>query len=358
MRTLTSLIFFLFLFNLPAQAQNCPTILFEDVTGAQGDTVIVDVYLSDFPSFLGLQGTINYDPAVLSFVDHITGELLGPNFTFATNEPVTGTGQILISGTSFDGLPRQDYMESNVLFSLVFVIEGGQGSSSAIVFDDSFIAIQLINDLGVTGFCDIIDGSISTTAQAQNCPIVTLEDKIGFAGDTIIMDMYLSGISPLQGFQGTIVYDPAVLTFISIEEGDVGSDVRLSANESVTGSGEVSLFGFQDSADEINTFNETALLAKLAFVVEGASGSSSDIVFDNTAIDVLFVSDAQSGSDEAVCAIINGSITVEAQSQDCPVILIEDIVGEVGDTVAVDVYLSGMTTLLGVQGTFNYDPSL
>ncbi len=312
MRILTS--FILFLLSVSQVHAQCPVVSFEDVVGAKGDTVAVEMTLSGISSFVGFQGTVTYDPSILSLVSTEKGDIFIDSYSVNSNEPFFGAGQIIVIG--LDLTPSNltyDFGESNVVMTLFFVIEGDLGASSDIIFDDSVTAIQFVDGNDANGPCEIVNGSVTVDDKpllSQSCPIIVIEDQTGATGDTIGVNMFFSGIDPLLAFQGTIVYDPSVLSFISLEDGtDIDSEFSLSYNEPFFASGQIVIVGLDSLLQNKYDFDELGNIARLNFVLTGAAGTSSDIAFTGQLAGIEFTSSVEEGP-VGSCDIINGSISI------------------------------------------------
>lgn len=144
-------------------------------------------------------------------------------------------------------------------------------------------------------------------ARAQDCPVIVIENETGLPGDTVTVDVYLSGVSDLLGFQGTFVYDTEILSFISAQPGETALDLRIDTNEPFFGSGQILITGL-GRMGETFAFAQSAVLTELTFVIEGEMGSNSNITFDGSGIAIEFIISSSPPLD--ACNIINGSITV------------------------------------------------
>lgn len=306
MRILAVFITFLFCINI-SQAQDCPVVLFGNQSGVQGDTVVVDVYLSNLSSFLGFQGTINYDPSIMSFVTHEKGELLTDQFNLGTNEPFFGSGQILIVGTN--AFPEVGYFMSNVLFSLIFVLDGEQSGTSEITFDSSVLDLFFINTNVESVFpCDIINGSVSNT----NTPPPSDFEVSVFTSNAICNQAALGSITA-SGFFGVPPYTyfwtgpnsftsnaqniiellPGLYNLTATDA--VGTTVEINDIEIQLEGGD---FGF-DPAYVQNNYCDTGMEGFIR----------TDVSFNNTGAD-LFYEWSNGLTDEDITELSNGVYTL------------------------------------------------
>jgi len=165
MKYLSSLVLWVLLINF-CHAQKCSVLSIEVEEGLPGDTVSVSMNLAEFPLLNAFQGTLNYDPSVLSFVDITKSDVFEDGFEVISNEPAIG--QVIIIGIDLGtmSINYEDFQTSAELISMRFVLTGAPGTSSEIFFDGSLSEINfayLSNEgLPVRGeLCMINSGSIS-----------------------------------------------------------------------------------------------------------------------------------------------------------------------------------------------------
>ncbi len=154
------------------------------------------------PMFTGMQGTVVYDPSVLSYVDLEKGEILDEDFRLDSNEPF-GAGQVIIVGSDFNGLVLDDIIAPTEIARLNFVLIGQTGTSSSIQFNNSIVKIELI--AGISGpipYCDIINGSINIT----DTPPTTSDFEVRIQTSNALCNLTQLGSITATGLFGTPPY--------------------------------------------------------------------------------------------------------------------------------------------------------
>ncbi len=133
-------------------------IILSDITGDQGQTVEVDVNVSDFSNITSMQFSINWDSTVLDFksVNNLTDAL--PNFSdneIGIVEAPSGAIRVAWFDGSTIGLSIPD---DTRLFTLTLQIIGEAGINSNITISNTPIVIEVtssdgtvLDSLGVTG---------------------------------------------------------------------------------------------------------------------------------------------------------------------------------------------------------------
>jgi hypothetical protein len=130
-------------------------------TGSKGSQVTMKLTTKDFTNVIGVQFSINFDPAVLQYVSHTTTNPVATGYDFGTNN--TALGQI--AGVWIDpaliGLSVSDNIE---LMRVTFKIIGGLGTTSPVTISDTptpFVALDGGLAYATTTF---VNGSVSVAS--------------------------------------------------------------------------------------------------------------------------------------------------------------------------------------------------
>jgi hypothetical protein len=100
-----------------------------------GDIIEIPVSVQNFESLIGFQGTLSWDPAILSFIatdNYGLSSLMGNNF----NTALANTGVLPFSWVDIFANPTS-LSDGSVLFTLSFNVIGLAGSSTAITISDT-----------------------------------------------------------------------------------------------------------------------------------------------------------------------------------------------------------------------------
>ena len=100
-----------------------------------GDQVVVPIRATDFTNLVSMQGSIHFDPAVVSFTAIEQFGLPGlTSGNFGTTQAGSGT----LTFSWFDGdLSGESIINGDVAFAIRFTIVGNPGESSSVWLDDT-----------------------------------------------------------------------------------------------------------------------------------------------------------------------------------------------------------------------------
>lgn len=158
MKKIYFLSFFISLFAAQLKAVE---LQLSNETGSKGSQVTLKLTTKDFTNVIGVQFSINFDPAVLQYVSHTTTNPVATGYDFGTNN--TALGQI--AGVWIDpaliGLSVSDNIE---LMRVTFKIIGGVGTTTNVTISDTptpFVALD--GGLAYTATTSV-GGSVQVTA--------------------------------------------------------------------------------------------------------------------------------------------------------------------------------------------------
>jgi hypothetical protein len=158
MKKIYLLSFFISLFALQLKAVE---LQLSNETGNRGAQVTIKLTTKGFTNVIGVQFSINFDPAVLQYVAHTTSNPVATGYDFGTNN--TALGQI--AGVWIDpaliGLSVSDNIE---LMRVTFTIIGGLGTTTPVTISDTptpFVALDGGLAYATTTF---VNGSVSVAS--------------------------------------------------------------------------------------------------------------------------------------------------------------------------------------------------
>ena len=308
----------------------------EVASPAAGEELMVSINVAGGADVAGFQMTVNFDAAALTYEAGAVGDYL-PAGAFPIITP--GDGSVTIAATSLAGAAAAaDGTLATVTFTVV------EAKASAITLTDVTLSDAAANSLDVTS----MDGAVTVTAAEGEAPVVELmeepideveliegpseepavaEEPIDGAvalgvvnavvsvepasvespavGEELMVSINIAGGADVTGFQVTVNFDAAALTY---EAGAVGDYLPAGAFPIITpGDGSVtiaatSLAGAAAAAD--------GTLATVTFTVVEAKASAI------TLTDVT-LSDAAANSLDVTS--MDGAVTVTAAEGEAPV---------------------------------------
>lgn len=350
-----------------------------DITGQDcpGEEVLVNVQVQQgFTDLLGLQFSLNWDPAVLSYNGVQNFGL--PNMAAASfGQPAPGELNMIWLAPGLSGVTLPD---GSVLFQLSLTINGPVGAASPIAFAASPLSPQAVDGTGQPVTVATQDGLFTVGA---NTPL-----SLGCNSDIVVS---LNGdcqfnLLPNQVLEGSLGCFTESDFVITVQDGNTANgpvvdgvgvwpyEVGLAPGAAADGYDDfTSCFGFVEGVD-----NQPPTIGCPANVVEtAASGQpgatatwpgpsvsdncSTTLSGSHTSGDFFPIGTTQvdytvtdAGGLQAQC-----SFTVEVLApSDMFMLTIADETTTVGSQVCVPVTVTGFTDIMGMQFTIEYDPSL
>ena len=326
----------------------------EDINANQGNQICLDVTTTNFVDILGLQFSLDYDPAVLQFVsvgnfnlDGLNGNLFGL--------PPSGTAPGTITMSWLDNnLEGVTLPDNTILFEMCFEVIGT--ANTTIDFSNSPIGIQVtdadensVNFTGEPGTITILDNP------AAGDFLLTIEDVNANQGDQICLDVTTTNFVDILGLQFSIDYDPAVLQFVSVGNfnlnGLTESLFGLPPNSTVPGT--ITLSWLENSLMGIDLPDNT-ILFEMCFTVTG--NTTSDVTFSSSPTGIE-VTDA----DEQPVDFNGEKGTVTLPDNPAAgdfLLTIEHVNVDQGEQVCLEVTTTNFIDILGMQFSINYDPEI
>ena len=247
-------------------------------TGENGDVVCVDVTVTNFSDISGLEYTVEWDPAILSFENVQSFDL--PDLNTA-NFNQLGTDRLIVSWNANAPVSRPD---GTVIYEMCFEILGNTGDQSPIDFMGEAEATQGFPPAVVP--VDEQGGAVSVTG---NFPGLTLyaECPSGSPGDEICIPVRVDGFTNIFGGQFSIHWNPAVLQFT------MGANFNPAVNGLVAGNLNVlnpGTAGFQWTDPFFNgvTLPDGSVLFEMCFEVVGNLCDTTTFFFDGNPVDLEF----------------------------------------------------------------------
>ncbi|WP_367391598.1 cohesin domain-containing protein [Lewinella sp. LCG006] len=317
------------------------TLILADATANQGDNVCLPVTVNDFNNILGMQFSINYDPAALTFtgaqnfnaalVGFTAGSVGNPtpgNLTFTWNDPLA-TGVTLPNGAT--------------IFELCFDVLTNE--STTVVFSGMPTPIEVIDgdemEVPFTG----LPGTISPPTSGPLPITLTLADVSADQGDNVCLPLTVTNFTNITSMQFNVNYNASILSFSGAQ----------NFNATLPGWGAASITNPSPGVLTVSWSNATgvtlanaASLVRLCFNVTGSTTSDVTIPSPRT---------IQNGDGAAVNSTVNsGTVTVSPPLEGFGLIL-ADATASQGDNVCLPVTVNDFNNILGMQFSINYDPA-
>ncbi len=348
-------------------------------------TYDVEVRVSDFRDIVGAQLAFLWDSSVIQidtipFVttalsDFNTGSLLLPE---QAGTPIKG--RLRFSWFSFSLAP-QTLPDDTHLFTMRFNVVGSPCDTTTIQVGDipPFVPIEVTQEgaakdnIGAEGsFLVEIPGTDCGTIDPpppppnEDCPDDEMSLIFGEvsveSGDVVCMPLTVTNFNSVETFQGSIMWDSAVLTFSSSQAYALpGLNPSSFGINAVTG---VSTFIWFDNSGGGNaqTLADGETVFEICFDVIGSTGSKSTVkVFEgNPAMGEAIIQVSTSNGLAEVCPQV-GCVNVGGvppPSDDFTLIAEDITINESQTTVCNEVSVENFDDIVGMQFTMTWDPAI
>ncbi len=342
-----SIILLLISYSLPANV----TLLTGNHTASEGTQVIVPVKAVDFINIVSAQGTIQFDPSIISFVsvqDFGLTSLSEGNF--GTNQIASGKLMFMWTDPDFGG---ESLPDSAVLFTIRFNISGTSGQSSPLTFVNQPTIMEVINNSFNPESLNLINGSVTVQNTILPAAVTLKFDSVtGVHGSQVIVSCRANHFSNINSVQGTILFDNSVVAFDGVGYCGLPGLNTACFGLSQLSQGKIT-FSWYDPELEGQDIADGEAVFSLNFVLTGSAGQHSEITFVDTPTPVEISDSVQH---ILPAGIISGDISITGSSEVFE-IKIDSVTGTTGFQVLVPVRVWQFNKIISLQGTITFDPS-
>ncbi len=362
-----------------------------DVNGATGQQVCMNVSVQNFTNILGMQFSINYNPAMLQFAQITNINLAGLTAGASFGNPAPGAITMTWNDPNVTGLTVAN---GTAIFSICFNVIGN--ASSNVTITGSPTPVEVIdgnqNEVNLTtesGTVTVGGGTGGGTCSFTGFGLI-LEDVNAQTGQQVCLDVTVQNFTNILGMQFSINYDPNVLQFDQINNINLAG-LTTGASFGTPAPGVITCTWNDPNVVGLSVGNGTTIFS-ICFNVIGNStttvtfsgnptpveitdGNENPVVFNNCSGTVTLGGGGPTCND----GIMNGNETgvdcggscapcgtgtggTGCPSAGCNIngfgLIIEDFSATAGQPVCVNVYSNSFTNILGMQFSINYDPNV
>jgi gliding motility-associated-like protein len=334
-------------------------LIISDETTNVGQQVCVDVTVEGFTDVLGMQYSINYDPADLEFVSVGNFNLSDLNANLFGTPPGTSPGNITLSwlDQSLSGVTLTD---GTAIFEICF--NALQGGTTDVSFSGSPTGIEISDTDGNIIPFNSESGTVTINGGGGGPSDfnLILSDETVNQGDEVCMDVSVEGFTDVLGMQFSIDYDPSQLQFSSLGNFNLTDlNANLFGTPPGTSEGDITLSWLDQSLTGV-TLSDGTVIFQVCFTAIGEGTTDVSFTGSPTGIEV-------SDTDGNIIPFNSqsGTVTIEGDGggggNDCTgtdfVLTIGDADVEVGAEVCVPVSVCNFNDILGMQFSINYNPA-
>ncbi|MCB9299300.1 MAG: gliding motility-associated C-terminal domain-containing protein [Lewinellaceae bacterium] len=356
----TSLMIGLFccVWQLSAQ-QPTFTITPQTANAQVNDVIEFDVAVSDFNDLITFQFGINWNPAVLEFVEisyvnsdmasGFPGLTAGNNGSFSVPGGNVPPGQLGVSWfhPSFSCITRPD---GTIAFS--FKLRAKAMGTSMVSFAAPPVpSIEVLN-------CNFVDVDLNpenasvTVGGGTVTPTVqfTIGNGVVQVGQQVCLDVKVSDFTDIKSVQLSINFNSSTLQFASIQGLNLSG--LQQSNFNTTTPGQVTLNWSTTNPNGVTVPNQTTIF-QICFT--GLQAGNAPVTFSNTP---LAISVKNKDNADVTFNGQNGSVTVNPMNNTTDFLLtIADATVDNGQSFCVPVTAENFADVVGMSFTINYDPT-
>ena len=352
-RLITILVIGLSLFSYSAFSQTLTiAVTPQTVNIANGESVCLDLVVTNFTDMVSMQFSINYDPNVLDFdmAQNYNLPGLGPS---QIGNP--SAGNITVSWLADDVVGGQDLTNGTSIVQLCFTGITANGTSPITISGTPTI-VEVTNTTGLVTL-NGVNGEVvvGSGGSGGSGLVVAAPDVSACNGDNVCLEITVQNFTDLVSMQFSINYNSSVLAFDQAT--GFGNLPGLGPSQVGNPSaGNVTVSWLADDVVNGQTLPNGTVIFELCFDVVGGNGTSSNINFSGTPT-VIEVTDVDGPT---TLTPDNGSVTVNCGGNptDGLIITAPDVTAGNGDQVCVDLTVENFVNLVSMQFSINYDPAI
>ena len=308
-----------------------PSISAEIVSAVAGDTVEVNVLLSDNPGIIALGLDVSYDTEKLDLLDVKNGDVFPDSCMTAGNNK-----DFIPYSLIWDEIGSQNNMSNGIVAKLVFtVLPTADGIAE--------IGISLRRSSTIDSALNKISFSTSNGAvQIKNGGTLKIGELIATKGEEVRVPITLIDNPGIIGLRFSVDYDPKQLLLVGVENTDVLSPA------SVVWGNDYNAHPYYLSWDDEGTKDiiQNGIIAWLVFkAVDNASGVAKiDLTID-------YNSTINSSLKKAKINSENGSITICGEQE----ISVDKVSAKKGDPIDVPIWIADNPGITSLALDVHYD---
>ncbi|MDD3685410.1 MAG: hypothetical protein PHE56_01465, partial [Bacteroidales bacterium] len=247
--------------------------------GSTGQTIQIPVSVRDFNSIVSAQGSISFNPSVISFL-YVDGfGLPGMN---SGNFGTTASGSGIITFSWNDpGLTGVSLSDDSEIFILNFEIIGTSGQSSSVSLTNNPTPLEFVNtSLNVLDYT-LSQGLVTVGAPYIPDNIALSADSVeGAIGQYVQVSVTATDFSDIISMQGSLSFDPTVAQFDQITYFGLPDMSVANFGTTMSGTGKIS-FSWNDADLSGESLSDNSILFTLQFLLIGNIGDQTPVSFTN-----------------------------------------------------------------------------
>ncbi len=348
------LLSFTLIIILASTALGSVTLIMPNRSGLNGTQITIPVKVKDYINIVSAQGTIQFNPAIVSYSSVQQFGLSGMSTSnFGTTQ--VAAGKLTLS--YFDAtLMGQTLPDSAILFSITFNIIGSATQVSSLSFINSPTLMELTDNSFTPQTLVLVDGSISVSSGVVVNDLSVYADTItSNSGTQVSISVRAKDFTHIISYQGTLQFNPAVATYAGISYFGLPGLSIGNFGTSQVGSGKL-MFNWNDATLIGKNLADDAAMFTVLFDVVGTPGSQTNIAFVDTPTPVEFV---DSVFNTLTVGKTAGRIKVRnSASTDHLIYYCDSASAPNGSIVTVAMHAIDFINIISMQGTLQFNPAV
>lgn len=332
-----------------------------DVSGNEGDQICVDFTVAGWDGLNGIQFTVNYDPAFLSFANLFPNTEIPSNTLGAYGIPGNGSvdpGEVTVAWSyTITNPPNVSVADGTTMFTICFDILGSCETSTAITFSGDPTPIEANNDDPDNPTeSSVVPISLNPgTVSVNDCDPEGIEIKIDCGdpvnlGDIVCVEFQAgSNFDAVRRLEYLMTWNPNILQFVNVD--DPNNLAGLDANDFDDSNAPNGVLGldWEFLAGPPQNMDNMELIYRVCFEVVGVGGDSP----------IQIVTPGVGVSNGVNIGINPTNCVVQVNQPESVVIEFGDISAPLGGTdLCVPVTVGNFNNVLSTQFTMSWDEQI
>ncbi|MDF1699388.1 MAG: hypothetical protein P1U56_26280, partial [Saprospiraceae bacterium] len=338
-------------------------INFASQTANTNGTVDIDLTANGFTDISVLQFSAGWDSLVMNFNSVVftnpnLPELAPNNISGSEGASNVDPGQFSFSYSSPFGTGNLD--DGDILFTVRFDIVGNECDETLIEMTEDPLFIECFdkdfNELTVTSQAGTVSINGTDCGGGGDDLTITAETLTADMGTNVCVALNVENFIGVQSGSGTILWDPAVISYTGIANINIGG-VDGSLNATNVDNGELKFVWSNPDPGNPLTIADGDPIFEICFDVVGEPGDMSPVTLSTAGS--LGFEWTDDNDDVIPQSLVNGKVTVTEPLEDPVTFTVSDITVNENDTnVCVDISVENFTNILATQFVITWDDAI
>ncbi len=346
-----------------------------NLSGNNGDNVCIPVTVDGFTNINSVNGSLMWDPTILSYTGLGNSNLPGLTPSSNLNESQTGNGMLGFSWLDLSGSTPVTIPNGGTLLELCFDVVGSQNAVTTLKMTDSPTIISVSEQPASPSEPSIelsfsLENGSYTVINGPNTGsgvTLTMGSASGSCNDNICVPMTASGFTDINSFNGSIQWSPTELEYTGIANVALpGLTPSGNLNETQTGNGMLGFSWLDLSGSAPVTLASGATIFEVCFDVIGSNSNSTSALTTIDSPTIISISAQPANpSDPSIELMFNlqpGNFTINAgctpTTGGVDFILSEVCAAPTDNTVCVPLEVNNFTNVSQLDFSLMWDPTV